>query len=233
MKYKTLAIIPARGGSKSVPRKNIKLLNGEPLISYSIKMGLESKYIDRIIVSTEDNEIAEIAKGYGAEVVERPIQLSQDDTPSLPVFQQVLRYLEENEDYDPDIVVILQPTSPLRKVQDIDSCIKKLIDEKCDSVITVKKVEYALEWILKIDDGGLVKNLFNNENKAVRRQDAEDIYIPNGAVYVAWKKVITEKDTLKGPDTRAIVMPQERSIDIDTELDFVIAEKLYKEFKKH
>jgi len=222
---KILAIIPARGGSKGVQRKNIKPLCGKPLVYYSIKAGLESKYIDRVVVSTEDDEIAGVAKKFGANVIGRPDELARDDTPSVPVFQHVLTFLKENEEYVPDIVIILQPTSPLRNVKDIDNCIEKLVREKCDSVITVKKVVHPLQWTVKLDKKGKVTNLFDSE-KVTRRQDAEDIYIPNGAVFTTWSKLIMEKDTDRGPDTRAIVMSAERSVDIDTELDFYIAEQL-------
>jgi len=177
---KIIAIIPARGGSKGVPRKNIKPLCGEALIYYSIKAGLESKYIDRVVVSTEDDEIASVAEKFGAEVIERPDRLARDDTPSVPVFKHVLSYLDENEKYLPDIVVILQPTSPLRKAKDIDDCIEKLIQEKCDSVITVKKVDHPPQWMVKLGEHNRVENLFK-QDKVTRRQDAEDVFIPNGA----------------------------------------------------
>jgi len=222
---KIIGIIPARGGSKGISRKNIKMFCGKPLLYYSIKAGLESKYIDRVVVSTEDDEIAGVAKKFGAEVIKRPDKLAQDDTPSVPVFKHVLSYLEEKERYAPEIVVILQPTSPLREVKDIDNCIEKLVREKCDSVITVKKVVHPPQWMVKLDKNGKVENLFDRK-KITRRQDAKDVYIPNGAVFVTWPKTIMEKDTDRGADTRAIVIPAERSVDIDTELDFYIAEQL-------
>ena len=108
MTISVVAVIPARGGSKTVPRKNIKLLNGKPLIFYTIKEALKSKYIGRVLVSTEDKEIAQISKEYGAEVIERPLELAHDDTPSLPVFQHVIRHLEKVESFTPEIIVILQ-----------------------------------------------------------------------------------------------------------------------------
>lgn len=222
---KIIAIIPARGGSKGVPRKNIKTLCGKPLTYYSIKAGLESKYIDRVVVSTEDNEIEEIAKRYEAEVVKRPMALSRDYTPSLEVFQQVLHFLKKTEEYIPDIVVILQPTSPLRKTNDIDTCIEKLCSERCDSVITVTKVEHPPQWMVKLDKNSRLNNFLTGKN-VVRRQESEELYIPNGAVFVTWVYTIIKENTIRGADTRAIVMPSERSIDIDTELDFYIAEQL-------
>lgn len=224
-KLKILAIIPARGGSKGVPRKNIRLLSGKPLIVYSIEAALESKYIDKVAVSTEDEEIAEISKDYDTEIIERPEELARDNTASLPVFKHVISFLENNKNYKPDIIVVLQPTSPLRRVSDINKCIEELIDEKCDSVITLKKVEHPPQWMVQIDKHGKVQN-FLKLNSINRRQDAANVYIPNGAVYVTWRDVIMKHNTIRGADTRAVIMPQERSIDIDTELDFLIAESL-------
>ena len=113
-KLAILAIIPARGGSKGIPRKNINLLCGKPLIAYTIEAALSSKYIDSVVVSTEDEEIAKITKDYRVEVIPRPLELAHNNTPSLPVFQHVIRFLEEVESFLPNIIVILQPTSPLR-----------------------------------------------------------------------------------------------------------------------
>jgi len=222
---KILGIIPARGGSKGIYKKNIKSLNNKPLIYYSIKAGLKSRYIDRLVVSTEDEEIAKISRKYNVEVIKRPIKFSRDDTPSITVYQHVIKYLKENENYEADIVVILQPTSPLRVVKDIDNCIEKLVNEHCDSVLTVKKVDHPIEWIVKVDKKGNITNLFNTK-KITRRQDSEDYYIPNGAVFVTRSDIIMHKNTDRGPDTRVIIMPPERSVDIDTELDFCIAVQL-------
>ena len=151
MRSDIIAIIPARGGSKSVHRKNIRLLCGKPLIAYTIHTALSSKYIGRVIVSTEDEEIAEIAKGCGAEITIRPSELAQDDTPSLPVFQHVIERLEEVEGFSPEIIVILQPTSPLRTVEDIDGAIQILIETCCDSVVSVCKVEHPIHWMFTLE----------------------------------------------------------------------------------
>jgi len=222
---KILSIIPARGGSKGVTKKNIRLMAGKPLIFYSIEAGLKSEYIDRVVVTTENIEISKIAERYGAEVIKRPEKLAKDDTPSPPVYKHAIRFLEKNKQYKPDIIVVLQPPTPLRTVEDIDSCIRKLIKEKCDSVITLRKVEHPVHWMVKIDKNGKVYKYFEL-NEIKRRQDAADVYMPNGAVFVTWYDIFMKYCTMRGPDTRAIIMPQERSIDIDTELDFFIAEKL-------
>jgi len=224
------AIIPARGGSKSVPRKNIRLLNGKPLMYYTIKEAQSSNYIHRLFVSTEDSEIAEIAKGYGAEVVPRPVELAQDDTPSLPVYQQVIEHLEEVGTFYPDVVVILQPTSPLRTAEDIDDAIEELLRIDCDSVVSVCEAEHPPEWMCKLE-GDRLKFMIEGGNRVTRRQDAPRTYRLNGAVYVTTRDIIMKQNMITGDDTRAYIMPLERSIDIDTDLDFKLAEILISERK--
>jgi len=223
-----IAIIPARGGSKSVPRKNIRLLNRRPLMYYTIKETQKSKYIDRLFVSTEDGEIAEIARGYGAEVISRPVELAQDDTPSLPVYQQVIEHLEEVGTFYPSVIVILQPTSPLRTVEDIDDAIEKFLKIDCDSVVSVCEAEHPPEWLYKLE-GDRLKPLVERGNRVTRRQDAPKTYRLNGAVYVTTRDTLIKQNTTTGNDTAAYIMPLERSIDIDTELDLKVAEIVMKE----
>lgn len=223
-----IAIIPARGGSKSLPRKNIKLLNDKPLIYYTINEAKKSKYLCRLIVSTEDNAIAETAKKYGAEVIERPVELAQDDTPSLPVYQHIIRYLKEAENFYPDIIVILQPTSPCRQVEDIDGAIEKFLEAGCDSVVGVCETEHPPHWMYTLE-GDSLKPIIEGGEKVTRRQDTPRVYRLNGAVYVIHRDVIMEQNRVMGNDTRPFIMPLERSIDIDTELDVKLAELLMKE----
>jgi len=228
MKSKIIAIIPARRGSKGLPGKNVRLLNNKPLIYYTIREALRSKFLDRIIVSTDDKEITELAKVYGAEVIARPADLAKDDTPSLPVFQHAIRYLEEVEHYHPDVIVILQPTSPLRTVEDVDGVVEKFLQTDCDSVVSVCKVECPPQWmyILKVDR---LQPVIKGREKIIRRQDAPEVYRLNGAVYVTHRDVIMKQNTVMGNDTRAYIMPVERSIDIDTEVDFQLADVLIRE----
>jgi len=226
--FQTVAIIPARGGSEVVYRKNIKLLAGKPLISYTITEALRSRLLDRIVVSTEDREIAEIATGYGAEVIERPAELARDDTPTLPVLQHAINHLEQVEGYAVGLVVLLQPTSPLRTVADIDGCIQKLRATGSDSVVSACEVDYSPYWMFTLD-GDRLKRLMGGGEKITRRQDAPKIYKPNGAVYVTNRDVIMEQNRIMSDDTRAFMMPVERSLDIDTEIDFRLAEILMKQ----
>jgi len=223
--YQVVAIIPARGGSEGVYRKNIKLLAGKPLISYTITEALKSRLLDKAVVSTEDREIAEIAAGYGAEVIERPAELARDDIPTLPVLQHAIHHLEEAGDYAVGLVVLLQPTSPLRTVADIDGCIQKLRATGSDSVVSVCEVDYSPYWMFTLD-GDRLKRLMEGGEKITRRQDAPRVYKPNGAVYVTRRDVIMEQNKVMGDDTRAFMMPAERSLDIDTEIDFRLAEIL-------
>jgi len=230
MKPKIIAIIPARGGSKGLPRKNVRLLNNKPLIYYTIREALGSKSLDRIIVSTEDEEITELAKAYGAEVIARPVDLAQDDTSSLPVFQHAIQHLEEVEHYHPEVIVILQPTSPLRTAEDIDGVIEKFLQTDCDSVVSVCKVEHPPQWMY-ILKGDRLQPVIKGREKIIRRQDAPEVYRLNGAVYVTHRDVIMKQNTVMGNDTRAYIMPVERSIDIDTETDFKLAEVLMRQME--
>lgn len=223
-----LAVIPARGSSRGIPRKNVKLLCGKPLIAYTIEAALSSKLIDRAVVSTEDEEIAEVSKKYGAEVISRPPELAQDDTPSLPVYQHTIRYLEKTEGYRPEIIVILQPTSPLRIVEDIDRAIEGFLEAKYDSIVSVCEVEYPPHWMYTLT-GNRLKPLIKDGKNVVRRQDAPKVYRLNGAVYITSRDIIMKGNQVLGRDTKAYIMPLERSIDIDTELDFKLAELLMRE----
>ncbi len=223
-----IAIIPARGGSKGTLRKNMKILCDKPLIAYTIEASLSSKYINRVVVSTEDGEISETAKKFGVEVIERPAELAQDDVPSFVVYQHVIRYLEEVENFYPSIVVALQPTSPCRIVEDIDGAIEKFLGADCDTVVGVCEVEHPPHWMYTLE-GDRMKPVIPGGEKVLRRQDAPQVYRLNGAVYVIKRDVIMKESRVLGNDTRAYVMPPERSIDIDTELDFKFAELLMKE----
>ena len=228
MKRNILAVIPARGSSKGVPRKNVRLLCGKPLIVYTIEAALSSKLIDRVVVSTEDKEIAEISKEYGAEVISRPTELAQDATPSLPVFQHSIRHLEEVKDYHPEIIVILQPTSPLRIADDIDRLIEEFLKGSYHSIASVCEVEHPPHWMYTIV-GERLKPLIENGKNVVRRQDVRKVYRLNGAIYVTSRDIIMKENRVLGRDTKAYIMPFERSIDIDTELDLKLAELLMRQ----
>ena len=226
---KILAVIPARGGSKGIPRKNIKLLAGKPLIAYTIEAAKKSRYIDRVIVSTDDKEIAEISKKYGAEVpFVRPNELAKDEVPVIPdIPRHAIKELKKREGFNTDIVVVLQSTSPLRGTKYIDLAIEKLINTECDWVVTVSKAEPHPFRMRKMK-GDRLEPLFEKENIWAQRQNFPPIYVLNGAIYVTWKDVIIEKEVFQGKDWRGVIMKEEDAIDIDTLPDFLLAEIILK-----
>jgi CMP-N,N'-diacetyllegionaminic acid synthase len=223
-----MAIIPARGGSKGIPRKNIKPLRSKPLISYSIEQAKKSKYINKVVVSTEDDEIAEISKKYGAEIIKRPDKLAKDETPTIDVVFHVLEILKA-KNYNPEIVVLLQPTSPLRNAEDIDNAIELFLNKECESVVSVCKFEHPPYWSFKIEKGHL-KPLFEDKYFGMRRQDFENVYKVNGAIYISEPQILYEYKSFHSNHTIPYIMPIERSVDIDNEMDFLLAELLVKRY---
>lgn len=225
-----LALIPARGGSKGIPKKNIRPLAGKPLINYTIEAALQSRYQIRVVVSTDDEEIAKIARAAGAEVpFLRPAELAQDETPTFPVVQHALQWLEQHEAYQPKLVVLLQPTSPLRRPEHIDRALELILSSEADSVVSLCEAEHSPYWMKKVDAEGRVSPFISIEEEYTRRQDLPKVYRLNGAIFVTRSEVIMRKNRLLGDDTRAYIMEQDDSIDIDTELDFKLAELLIKE----
>lgn len=226
-----LGIIPARGGSKRLPNKNIKLFLKKPLLYYTIKEAKKSKFISKIVVSTESKRISNVAKKLSVEVINRPKKLAKDNTTSLQVFQQVITYLEKNKIFFPDIIVILQPTSPLRTVLDIDNCIEKFISNKCDSVYSVSKVEHPPHWMYTIKRNQLHRIIIKGQENKLERHQIPEIYQLNGAVQITTKKNIMEKNSLMVEKLIPYIMPIERSIDIDINFEFKMAEIILKNKK--
>jgi len=227
---KIISIIPARGGSKGIPKKNIRPLGGKPLIVRAIEASLKSKLVQRTIVSTDSEEIAEISRKYGAEVIMRPAELAQDETPDLPVFQHVINTLEKKEDYQPDIIVHLRCTSPFRTAQDIDNAVQKMIDTNADGVRTVNRVTETPYWMDVIEGEDILKPFIPEGRKYTRRQDLPRIYRTNGLVDVVKRDIIMNKNNMYAENNqRAIITEKERSIEIDTEFDLFLCEHLIKE----
>lgn len=219
-----IAIIPARGKSKGIPRKNIKKLRGKPLIAYTINEALKSKYLDYVFVSTEDHEIATVSKECGAQVIDRPPSLADDSSITVDAILHAIDYLER-EDIHPDIVVLLQPTSPLRIKDDIDAAIQLFLDNECESVIGVCEPEHSPFWCFTLN-GKFLQPLFEKKYENMRRQDLPEVFMPNGAIYVSSPEFIRKNKGYYGDRIIGYFMPAERSIDIDTPLDFAIAEVL-------
>lgn len=226
-----LAVIPARGGSKSIPRKNIRLLAGYPLIAYSIAAGLAAETIDRVIVSTDDEEIARIARGFGAETpFIRPLSLAADDTPDLPVFEHALAWLEDNEGYQPQIVVQLRPTSPFRRTWHIDQAVWRLIERpEADAVRTVCVPFQNPFKMWKIDPDGFIQPLIDigvAEPYNLPRQVLPDVYWQTGYVDAAWADTILTKHSMTGETILPMLIGAEEWIDIDSQDDWRRAERL-------
>jgi CMP-N,N'-diacetyllegionaminic acid synthase len=227
--FRRLAIVPARGGSKGLPRKNIVPLQGKPLIAHTIEAARAARSIHRVIVSTENTEIEQIAREYGAEVpFLRPPELARDDTPTLPVLQHVLRELAASEGREPEIVVLLQPTSPLRRVEDIDRAVAMLEETGADSVVSLCAAEHHPAWMRRIECGRVLPFLESGQEYE-RRQDLPPVYRLNGAIYVSRTRVLLQENAILGRDTRALLMDAESSVDIDTPLDLKLAALIIQE----
>jgi len=221
-KPKVLGVIPARGGSKGVPRKNIREVAGKPLIAYTIEAALKS-VVERVVVSTDDPEIARVAKECGAEVpFIRPAELARDEVVTEPVIMHAVQFVEEHG-YRPDIVAQLFPTNPLRTAGDIDLTIEKLIETGADAVITVNAVIEHPNWMVKLD-GDRVKRI--STKPIGQHQDQEELYFFNGALIATKRDVLMEGRDIFSKDCRAIIIKRDRAVDINTELDLIIAEAL-------
>lgn len=224
-----VAIIPARGGSKGVPRKNIRSLAGKPLIAYAIETALASDLIDRVIVSTDDAEIANVARQYGAEVpFMRPRQLAQDDSPEWLTWQHAVRMLQAIEgDAKIDVFICISPTSPLRAVEDVEACIQLLLNSDADLVITVKPAERNPYFNMVVLDGaGYARLVIPPERPIHRRQDAPPLYDITTVAYAFRPEFVLSANSEFEGRVKAVVVPAERALDIDTELDFKFAEFL-------
>lgn len=221
-----VGIIPARGGSKRLPGKNIKLLAGKPMVAYSIEASLKSKLINRTIVSTQDTEIAKICHEFGAEVFIRPVELARDETKTAPVLVHVVNELE-SQGYHPDIVVLLQPTSPLRNETIIDAALEKLINSDNDSVFTGQKVGKTMPLWKRGYDGKL-QALYDYHFRP-RYQEPElmeDMFAENGAFYAIKIDAFKKHKDFIGENAEIFEMPPH--IDIDTPEDFEKVEKVLK-----
>lgn len=223
-----LAIIPARGGSKSIPTKNIRPVAGKPLIAWTIQAALASHHSPRVIVSTDHEQIAETARCFGAEVpFLRPAELAQDDTPGIAPILHAAQWLAEQENYHPDFVMCLQPTSPLRVTEDIDQAIDLLLAKAADAVVSVTPADHHPYWMKRLDPSGRLGD-FAPHPPTIRRQDLPAAYALNGAIYVARCEVLLGYKTWYTDKTYGYVMPPERSIDVDSQWDMYLADLIMK-----
>ena len=231
LKPETLAIIPARGGSKGIPRKNIKMFCGKPLIAWTIEAALKSNFIDRAVVSTEDEEIGEVSRSYGIEVIKRPQELAQDETLATPVMEHAVTVLEE-QGYKPQIIALLNPTSPLRSSEHIDRGLLSFIWSSRDSSICVSRGVFNIWSFANLTTSAEnakypVAN-YDYKNKA-RRQDSPVKYQEKGAIYLVRRDYLMEHHRFIGDKNTLYQIPTANGLDIDTPLDFIIAERVMNE----
>jgi CMP-N-acetylneuraminic acid synthetase len=229
---KVLGIITARGGSKGIPGKNLKLLAGKPLLAYTVETARRSGALDRVILSTEDERIAAAGRDLGCDVpFMRPLDLAHDDTPHLPVIQHATRWMEERASYRPDAVMILQPTSPLRTAEDIAAAVELLDRSGADSVLSVSEVPAHSHPMrtLRVDGDGNAVLFVSGEpvrKRINRRQDLPPAWVMNGAIYVCRTRVLFDAEpSLYGSRVVAYRMPAERSLSIDDLEDWAAAER--------
>jgi len=217
-----LAIILARGGSKRLPRKNVLDLCGKPLIAYSIEAGLKSKYIDEVVVSSDNDEIISISEEFGANTIKRPEELSND---TATTFDAIKHAIDNVEKYD--YIVLLQPTSPLRDSKHIDEAIELLEIKNADAVVSVCEMDHSPLWSNTLDASLSMKNFLTDEILNKRSQDLEKYYRLNGAIYICkTDKLIEEKSFMLKDNIFAYVMNKQSSVDIDEEIDFKMAEAI-------
>lgn len=221
-----IAIIPARGGSKGLPSKNILEFDGKPLITYSIEQAKSSKYIDRVIVSTDNQEIIDKSKEAGAEVpFVRPSELASDDSSAIETYKHAILEIEEQGGESLNAIVVLLPTSPLRLVSDIDRACELFMEKKADSVVSYTQSHHPIEWFKNVDASGRIRDIgFGDAIK--NRQEYSKSFRPNGSIYI-FKKDIIVQGKYYTDNSYALLMPKERSIDIDSLQDFLIAQFIY------
>jgi len=222
-----IAIVPARGGSKGLPGKNIKDLLGKPMIAYTIEEALKSKYITEVIISTDCKEIEEVAIKYGAKsLFLRPEYLATDSAKAIDNYIYTIDRLNKEFGYDIKDFILLQPTSPLRTVQDIDKSIELFKDKNADSVVSYTEEHHPIEWHKYITEDGKFENIF--EEKLLNRQEIKKSYFPNGAVFVFDYELI-KQGKYYSDNSYAYIMPRFRSVDVDTMEDFKYIEFLLQE----
>ncbi len=217
-----LAIIPARGGSKRLPRKNILDLCGKPLIAWSIEAALKSKYISKVVVSSDDEEILNISSKFGADIIKRPYELANDTATTFDAIKHTINNLEKY-----DYIVLLQPTSPLRNENQIDEAIELLEEKKADAIVSVCEMDHSPLWSNTLPKDGNMNNFLRDEVLNKRSQDLEKYYSLNGAIYICkTDKLLENKSFFLKDNIFAYIMDRKSSIDIDEEIDFEIAKVL-------
>lgn len=222
-KLKILSVIPARGGSKGLPKKNIYLLNNKPLIAYTIDASIGSKYIDKTVVSSDNDEILSVAENLNADILKRPADLASDTTPTDPVIEHVLENLPGY-----DLLIVLQPTSPLRTASNINAALELLVSKQATSLISVFEPAHSPYKSFKENKLGYLEGLVDNKTPFMRRQDLPKVYMPNGAIYITYVNIFLKTGSLFSAKTLPYIMDAIISIDIDNEEDVKRASDLIK-----
>ncbi|MCG6167602.1 acylneuraminate cytidylyltransferase family protein [Leptospira sp. FAT2] len=225
---KVLAIVPARAGSKRIPNKNTVEIEKKPLIVWSLEAAKKSRYIDKIVISTDDPKIISIAKEIGIEIpFIRPKELSEDSTPTIDVLKHVIQFMRERGEVF-DLIILLQPTSPLRTHEDIDAALEEMLSKSANSIISVNEMDHPVEWINTLPSDLSMVNFLKNKEK--RSQEYLKQYRLNGAIYISKTLPLLEQNTFfQSEKTYAFIMEPDKSIDIDTPYDLKIASLLLKE----
>jgi CMP-N,N'-diacetyllegionaminic acid synthase len=227
---KTIGIIPARGGSKGIPRKNIKLLADKPLIAWTIEAALDSHGLDRVIVSTDDEQIAKISREWGAQVpFLRPARLAEDNSPAIAVVLHALDQMDLKESFCPDYVLLLQPTSPLRTSQDIDNARQMASRHNADAVVSICVANPHPYLTKRLSEDGTIADFVPLDKVYTRRQDFPPAYALNGAIYLNRRSSLLREKTFHPVGTYGYVMPEENSIDIDNPWDFHLADLILRD----
>ena len=227
-----LAIIPARGGSKGIPGKNIKQFAGKPLIVHSIETSLKCPLVTSTVVSTDDDKIAEVSIAHGAQVIKRPDELATDASLVIDAIKYTVRKVEEEGD-EIDIVILLEPTSPFRRAEDLEKCIQVLLENKADSVATFTSSDISPNRLWRVSEG-IVEPYIEGAVPWLPRQKQPKAHELTGQIYGLSKKVLFEKEdsiSLLLGRKSAVITPRETALDIDTELDFMVAEKIMEHFQ--
>jgi len=228
-----LGLITARGGSKGVPKKNIKMVGGKPLIVWTIEAALKSHLVNRVLLSTDDKKIAKIGKDNNAEVpFLRPPDLAQDNSPHIDVLLNAIDWLIKNEGWQPEYVLLLQPTSPLRTFQDINEIISLGISENADSVVSICKSQIHPYKMKKINQKGMIIDYVKKPEGYLPRQKLPEVFFENGALYLIKTDVLYQQRTLFPKNTIPYFMTEKNSLDIDTEWDMMLADFILS-YKKH
>ena len=225
-----IGLITARGGSKGIPGKNIKLLAGKPMIAWTIQAALESRRLSRVIMSTDDPEIARIARDWGAEVpFMRPSGLAQDDTSHITVVEHTIHWLEEHENAKPNYIMLLQPTSPLRSSEDIQDSIVIALKHDAVAVVSVIETQHHPYLTKRILEDGTLTDFVSTDISYLRRQALPQAYALNGAIYLNRTESLLRDHTFLPKGTFPYVMPQERSLDMDSLWDFHLVELILRD----